>query len=110
MAIYSMLLAVEARAQSSQVLFEAVRSNDLEKARSLLDKGADPNSYDSDSDHILMNAALYSSADMMRLLLEKGSNPNAVNREKETPLMWSTNDIDKIRLLLQHGADVNVRS
>lgn len=70
----------EATSQSSKLLFAAVKNNDLKEVRSLLAQGADPNSYDDDSDHVLMTAALYSSVDCMQLLLEKGSNPNAVNR------------------------------
>jgi len=43
-------------------------------------------------------------------LLEKGSDPNAANRAGETALMWSANDINKIKILLQHRADINIKA
>jgi uncharacterized protein len=104
--IFNCLVTPNAGAQSSP-LADAVKDNDLEQARSLLGKGANANSYDDDSDSVLMDAALYATADMMKLLLEQGSDPNASNRDGETPLMWSTNDINKVKILLQCGADIN---
>jgi ankyrin repeat protein len=99
-----------ANAQSSKELFAAVKKNNISELRSLLNKGADPNSYDDDSDHVLMYVVLYSSIDIMQLLLEKGSNPNAKNKTGETPLMWSVHDITKTKLLLDNGADINAKA
>lgn len=98
-----------ANAQSSKII-TAVRNNDIRQIRSLLEQGVDPNSYDSDSDHLLMNAALYSSVDIMNLLLEKGSDPNARNIFGETALMWAVHDPVKVKLLIKHGADVNAKA
>ena len=91
-------------------IFEAVKNNDLVEIKSLLDKGADPNSADEDGDYLLMYAAMYSSIDCMQLLIEKGSNVNAKNKIEETALMWSLHDLAKMKLLIQHGADVNAKA
>ncbi len=95
---------------ASLKIFEAVKNNNIKEVKSLLDKGADPNSYDQDGDHLLMYTALYSSVDCMQLLIEKGSDVNAKNNAEETALMWSVPDLAKMKLLIQNGADVNAKA
>ncbi|HEU4858508.1 MAG TPA: ankyrin repeat domain-containing protein [Chitinophagaceae bacterium] len=97
--------------QSSAVkIFTAVKNNDIKELKTLVDLGADPNSYDEDGDHLLMYAALYSSIDCMQLLIGKGCNVNAKNGLDETALMWAVHDLEKMKLLIQHGADVNTKA
>ena len=103
------LFIQEAKAQKPG-LFAAVKNNNIKELKSLLDKGADVNAYDDDSDHVLINAALYASADCMKLLLEKKANPNLKNMFGQTPLMYCTHDIGRMKLLLQYGADINAKS
>ena len=91
-------------------LFTAIKNNDINEVKALLDKGADPNAYDDDSDNVLINAALYASIDCMKLLLEKKANPNLKNKITQTPLMFCTNDLQKMKLLLEYGADVNAKT
>ena len=100
---------LDAQTLSSKFL-SAVKNNDINDVRVLLDNGADPNSYDEDGDHILMIASLYASAVCMQLLISKGSNVNAKNKIDETALMWAVHDPAKMKLLLQHGADVNAKA
>lgn len=91
-------------------LMIAVENNNIKEVRSLLDKGADPNLYDDDSNNVLIHAAVYGSADCMKLLLLKKANPNLKNKYGQTPLMLCTDDMDKMKLLLQYGADINEMS
>jgi ankyrin repeat protein len=100
---------LNAQSPSSKI-FVAVKDNDIKAVRSLLEHGADPNSFDEDGDHLLMYAALYSSVECMQLLLEKGSDPNAKNSLDETALMWSVHDPAKMNLLIQKSADVNAKA
>src|SRR5678809_61138 len=97
-------------AQTTSKTFEAVRNNDLKEVKSLLEKGADPNSADEDGDHLLMYATLYSSIDCMKILIEKGADINAKNNLDETALMWSVHDIEKLKFLIANGADVNAKA
>jgi uncharacterized protein len=108
--ICSLLCMPQAKAQQSNSLFAAVKNNDIKELRSLLHQGADANACDDDSDNVLMYAAIYSSIDVMQMLLENGSKPDVRNRLGETALMWSAHDPDKIKLLLQHGADINAKA
>jgi hypothetical protein len=58
----------------------------------------------------LMNAALYENAASLKRLLAAGANPNASNGGGATPLMWAVPDVEKMRALLEAGADVDART
>lgn len=104
--------------------------------RLLLERGADPNddetpyhtpeTYDNGAMEALvesgkltpdsMTSLLVRKADWhdtagMRYLLERGADPNSLSRWKVTPLQHAVrrdNDLDKISLLLDHGADLSL--
>ena len=57
-----------------------------------------------------MYAVLYSSAAKLEWLLKQGADPNRRNDANATALMWAATDLEKTRVLLDHGADVNARS
>lgn len=94
----------------SRPLLTAVKSNDFQAVKKLMEAGADPNIADEEGDPLLMNAALYASPQLMELLLAKGANPNARNKDGETVLMWSVHDREKIKLVLEKGADINAKA
>jgi uncharacterized protein len=104
--IIAMVLSFSVYAQQP-ALFNAVQNNNIREVKLLLDKGADPNAYDDDSDNVLINATLFASADCMKLLLQHKANPNLENKYGEMPLMLCTSDLDKMKLLLQYGANIN---
>jgi ankyrin repeat protein len=57
-----------------------------------------------------MYAALYGGAPLLNRLLKLGADPNRRNDANATALMWAADDLEKARLLLDHGANVNARS
>lgn len=57
-----------------------------------------------------MYAALYADAKTIAALLKLGANPNARNDAGATALIWAASDLEKTRILVDHGADVNAKS
>jgi ankyrin repeat protein len=58
----------------------------------------------------LMYAALYGDPGLLGTLLAAGGNANLASDSGATALMWAVEDIDKVRLLLDAGADPNAAS
>lgn len=58
----------------------------------------------------LMYATLYGTPDTVRRLLDVGADPNVANDAGATALMWVGTDLEKARLLVEHGANVNAKS
>jgi hypothetical protein len=89
----------------STLLMAAVRAEDLELARWVLDHGADVNAARPEKRHAtaLMMASARGNREMVALLLARGADPDAINHEDETAL-----DICKgkeVRELLEETAD-----
>lgn len=57
-----------------------------------------------------MYAVLYTNTATLAELLKKGADPNRRNDANATALMWAVRDLDKTKLLLAHGAEVNAKS
>ncbi len=55
-------------------------------------------------------AVLYTDAATLERLIKQGADPNGRNDAGAAPLMWAAFDLEKTRVLLAHGADVNARS
>jgi ankyrin repeat protein len=101
-------------------LSRAVSKGKLERVRSLLEKGADPNWTNSEGNTMLGAAARYGHPDIVRILLKYGADVNKTTEVKcwgggtitgVTPLMSACGDlggdIESVKLLLDAGADVN---
>ena len=58
----------------------------------------------------LMYAALYGNAALMAALIKAGADPNLRNHAGATALTWSLDDSEKVKLLVDAGADVNAAS
>jgi N-acyl-D-amino-acid deacylase len=57
-----------------------------------------------------MYAVLYSDTATLAELLRLGADPNKRNDANATGLMWAARDLEKTRVLVDHGADVNAKS
>jgi len=95
---------------SDSPLFQAIQKADTAAVKRLLDRGLSPNARDAEGTPALMDATLYAGADGVKLLLDRGANPNGANAAGATPLMWAIPDFATVKLLVEHGADVNARS
>ena len=89
-------------------LLAAIRAGNNETVARLLRAGADVNTRDAAGATALMHAAAFASTETMSLLVRDGANVNATNEAGATALMWATDDADKVQLLLEHDAEVNV--
>src|ERR1017187_413729 len=55
-------------------------------------------------------AVLYTDAATLERLIQQGADPNKRNDAGATALMWAALDLEKTRVLVAHGADVNAQS
>jgi ankyrin repeat protein len=55
----------------------------------------------------LMEAALYGDVQLLRTMLDAGGDPNLRNHRAASALMWAVDDIAKVKLLLDRGANLN---
>jgi ankyrin repeat protein len=93
-------------------LQQAVKEANLEKATSLLAKGADVNARDMNGWTPLMNAAFQGHSALVGLLLAHKADPNRTTlNEGRTPLAIAArqHNISIVRILLSAGADPNIR-
>jgi ankyrin repeat protein len=94
----------------SQQFYDAIRTDNQAAVTQLLTGGADINSRDSRGNTPLMYASAVGSQNMMRKLLSAGADVKSRNNFDSTALLWCTNDLEKVRLLVDKGADVNART
>ena len=91
-------------------LFAAIQGGSNADVERLLAAGTSPNIVDADGTPALMAATLFGDASLVKLLLERGADPNRTGVGGTTALMWAVPNLEKVRLLLAHGANVNARS
>jgi len=95
---------------SRDALFAAIRRGSVADTDRLLKAGASPNIVDADGTPALMAATLFGDASLVKVLLERGADPNRAGVGGTTALMWAVTSLPKVRVLLDHGANVNARS
>ena len=103
----------------SDQLFEAIVVHDLERVRTLLSQGADPNAPKASGwrplHTVLGQIDVGGSIEFVKVLLEYGADPNAWDlNHHETPILSASDLLDVkslegARVLLEAGADPNVR-
>ena len=107
------LLAAAASAQtdtSGTALFQAIERGAVGDVERLLRTGANPNVVDAEGVPALMAATVFADAEMVEVLLKHGADPNRAGPGGATALMWAVPDVEKVRLLIARGANVNARS
>jgi ankyrin repeat protein len=102
--------AAAGQTDSSGPLFAAIQRGAVGEVERLLAGNTSPNAADGDGASALMAATLFGDAKMVGVLLEHGADPNRAGPAGTTALMWAVPNVDKVRLLIAHGANVNARS
>jgi ankyrin repeat protein len=95
---------------SAKDIFAAIRENDAAAVKSLAAHRENVNTRGPRDTTPLMYAAAFGSPQSMKTLLAAGADPNAVNAFGATALMWSVTQPDKVRLLLDRKANVNIKA
>lgn len=95
---------------SRDALFAAIRRGSVPDTDRLLKAGASPNIVDADGTPALMAATLFGDADLVKLLLDRGADPNRAGVGGTTALTWAVPHIAKVRLLLDHGANIHAQA
>lgn len=101
------LVGTAALAQDvSERFYQSIRNDDLAMLRVLVkDHGTDAR--DRRGQTPLMFAAAFGSLDAMKLLISNGADAKAESEFGVTALQWCAGDLNKVRLLLDQGAEVN---
>jgi ankyrin repeat protein len=97
-------------APSGKELLNALRNGDTAVISGLIRTGAPVDAVDEFGSSALMYAVLDSDVAIVRLLLDRGANPNHSDNAGATALIWAIPDEAKVRLLLERGARVDVKS
>ena len=92
-----------------QKWFEAAKSDDEESLKLALESGSSVNVVDELKNTALHYAAKHAALNVMHLLIESGADLNATNEKLATPLHLTEKNVDAIRILLEAGADPNLK-
>jgi ankyrin repeat protein len=94
----------------SRDLVAAIRDGDAQAIGKLIENGIDVNARDAAGNTPLILASLYASPRCVELLLKKGADANAANESGVTALVRAATNYEKTRLLVDGGANVQVRT
>ena len=95
---------------SSGDLYQAIRTNDLVRLKTLVPSHDEANAPGPLGSTPLMAAAAAGSVEAMAFLIDKGADIDAQNPFGTTALMMSATQIAKVRLLLDRGANAAIAS
>lgn len=102
------------REDNTAKLLHFIDSNNYNEVKSLLEKGVSPDIKSDGGTPILVSAASKGYWSIVKLLLDYRANVNSRDRSGFNALFWVVAgkdlDLDTIQLLIQKGADVNVKN
>jgi ankyrin repeat protein len=105
---------VRSKLGRTPLLVAAAYDGATEAASLLIEKGADVNARDEGGMSVVEQAAASNHIELVRLLLAKGADVNIADLGGGTALMAAAGNSDRnaamVKLLLEHGAAVNVKS
>ena len=95
-----------------EILYHAVRTEDPDFAKMLIDAGADVKTIDKTGMTALMRAAYEGRTEIAQLLIAANADVDASDNDDETALMWAAKSgrTQLVQLLIASGADVNARN
>lgn len=102
-----------------KTLFEAIESNDPQSLSLALERGANPNQFESGENFGLIQATPLSEAawrghlECVKLLIGAGANVNAIDLEKWSALHFAayhSNSPETCSLLIQMGSDISLKT
>lgn len=99
--------------RKATALWYAAVSEQKTAFEQLLKLGADPNTPNETGESLVGWCVLNRDAQFLKLALAHGGNPNAVNIDNGLPVMFravSQDSTEKLELLLNAGADINIRA
>ena len=108
-AIWMALAPLAVAGEDGAELFRAVVNGDVAFLKGHLTETTIA-SRDGHGATLLMQAAAFGNLETLKLLVDAGAEVSARNDFDATALLWCARDLDKARLLLEHGADVNTQS
>ena len=87
------------------LLVDAAQDDNLEIVKLLLSYKANPNSKSEDGTTALIHASINKNFPMIKELVKNGADINIINKSGYSALMWSKDDFETLKFLLQNGAD-----
>ena len=99
----------DAQTDNEKRWFEAAVAGDQEGLERLLEQGVQVNTTDATKSTALHYATKQGHLSLMCFLIENGADLHAVNERLSTPLHLTEKNIDAIRILLEAGADPNLK-
>ena len=102
-------MAANEQTKRDKAWFNAAKSGDEELLKLALKSGCDINAVDELKNTALHYAAKQADLNVMHFLIENGADLNATNEKLATPLHLTEKNIDAIRILLEAGADPNLK-
>jgi beta-lactamase regulating signal transducer with metallopeptidase domain/ankyrin repeat protein len=105
--------AVATDSSFNQQLINAVQTGYIEKAKALIEKGADINTLNENGSTSLMLAISLGDLEMVKMLLERGADVNVENKDGNSAIIVAARSKfpeQIIPMLLAKGADANARN